>query len=716
MDTFVAELVKDRPYRHNQDYIDDVFCFYDTILDYVLLEAYQEAGIPEEDDEEEELPPSKEALQNAYYLIKSRQKATPKASVNLLDIISDFNLSEQEEVLLWIIILPYLSETCHHSLKKVLEIKKKKLVTWDLYYNYLSYVFEIDDLSFISLLAKNKPLGRYFIIRKSSYFSFEEEVLVRKAFLQNIQCKSDTKDTGLVQAKLYTVEDELYGADGYVNQLTTLLKKHKTKNANLPYVINIKGQRGSGKKSIIAKTAEAFGADLLVVDLNQIIKSDIEDQLRFLQELLCQAVLSQAYIYIEYQPYDSSDVDAVYNMTFLEGIGDILADALYRTSFCFSCLPDKWMEVLGLPYVEFSIDRDMSLQHAVWEGCMKQVDASLLDDAGMLASRYNLPAGSIKKAINQAELYRRMDGAKLIRPDHLKKAIYSSATIDFGGLASRIPAAFELSDIELSARAKDILSLVIKRVNMKYQAGEQYGLDKKVIYGNGINILFYGRPGTGKTMCAQVLAHELGLELYRVDTSQLMSKYVGETEKNLAKVFDAAETGNVILFFDEADSLFSQRTTVKDNHDKSANAEVSFLLQKMESYPGISILATNLMQNFDPAVMRRLTYSINFEMPDMDTVLRLWHSVLPQGVSIDPSIDLRYLSEKLELTGSKIKSILYNAIYIAAGQNEETLMIKAEHLIPAIQLEYEKLGQYLEPTTLGRYSLFMNKYIKIKEI
>ncbi len=721
MDTFIAELVKDRPYQGNQEYIDDLFYFYDSILDYVLREAYQEAGIYDEDgedeeDNEEDLPPSQESLQRAYYLIKSREKVTPEGSVDLLDTISQFKLSEPEEVLLWIILLPYLSEECHHSVRKLLEIKNKKLVTWDLYFNYLSYVFEIDDLSFISLLSTDKPLGRYFLLRKSGPFSFEDEVVLRKAFLHNIQDKSNIKNPGFDNAKIYSAQAKLFGLDSYVNQLKALLKKHKATDAKQPYTIKIEGPRGSGKKSIIAKTAEFYGAKLLVVDLKGIIKSDFEDQVSFLQELLCQAVLTQSYIYIEYQPYSFQNVDLQSNMTFLEGISDILQDELYGLSFCFCCLPDKWVEVLGLPYVKFSIDRDMSLQHAVWEGCMKQYDVSLLDDAGVLASRYNLPAASIIKAMKQADLYRRMDGEKLISPEHLKNAIYSSGTIDFDGLATRVPSSYGLKDIELSDRARDILQLVIKRVSMKYQAHEQYGLDKKVIYGNGINILFYGRPGTGKTMCAQVLAHELGLELYRVDTSQLMSKYVGETEKNLSKVFDAAETGNVILFFDEADSLFSQRTDVKDNHDKSANAEVSFLLQKMESYPGISILATNLMKNFDPAVMRRLTYSINFEMPDMDTVLRLWHSVLPQGVTIDPSIDLKYLSDKLDLTGSKIKSILYNAIYIAAGQENEPLVIKAEHLVLAIQLEFEKLGQYLEPSTLGRYSLFMNKYIKQKEI
>ena len=246
----------------------------------------------------------------------------------------------------------------------------------------------------------------------------------------------------------------------------------------------------------------------------------------------------------------------------------------------------------------------------------------------------------------------------------------------------------------------------MKRVNLKYQVGERCGLNKKLAYGKGVTVLFYGKPGTGKTMCAQVLAKELGMELYRVDISQLVSKYIGETEKNLAKVFDDAKTGNIILFFDEADSIFSQRTEINGTNDKHANAEVSFLLQKMEEYPGIAILATNLIKNFDPAVMRILTYSINFELPDKETVLKLWQTILPEHVKIDPKIDLEFFAENLELSGSNIKSILYNAAYMAASEDAEEIVITGAELVPAIQMEYEKIGEFLNRSSLGQYMVY----------
>ena len=173
-----------------------------------------------------------------------------------------------------------------------------------------------------------------------------------------------------------------------------------------------------------------------------------------------------------------------------------------------------------------------------------------------------------------------------------------------------------------------------------------------------------------------------------------------------AKVFDEAKKGNIILFFDEADAIFSQRTEISGTNDKHANAEVSFLLQKMEEYPGVAILATNLIKNFDPAVMRRLTYSINFELPDKETVLKLWQTILPEHVKIDPKIDLEFFAENLELSGSNIKSILYNAAYMAASEDAEEIVITGAELVPAIQMEYEKIGEFLNRSSLGQYMVY----------
>ena len=242
----------------------------------------------------------------------------------------------------------------------------------------------------------------------------------------------------------------------------------------------------------------------------------------------------------------------------------------------------------------------------------------------------------------------------------------------------------------MDARAEKLLRKVCDRVLYRKTVNDDFGFGKKLPYGRGISVVLYGPPGTGKTMAAQVLAKELGLDIYRIDLSQISSKYIGETEKNLGAVFDAAKNSNAILFFDEADSLFSKRTEVSSSHDKYANAETSYLLQKIEEYPGISILATNNMQNFDAAFKRRITYMIPIEEPSEETRLALWTNAFPQGTPLSKEIDLRLLAQALTLTGSNIKSISVEVAYRAAAENRE---IDYQDLVEAVDAECMKTGR-----------------------
>lgn len=170
----------------------------------------------------------------------------------------------------------------------------------------------------------------------------------------------------------------------------------------------------------------------------------------------------------------------------------------------------------------------------------------------------------------------------------------------------------------------------VNHIKYKNKVNGEWGFDKKLPYGKGLSVLFYGPPGTGKTMAAQVIANELGLELYKVDLSQMVSKYIGETEKNLSELFNEAQYSNAILFFDEADALFSKRTEVSDSKDKYSNVETSYLLQKIEEYEGIAILASNYLVNFDDAFKRRIKFIINFQMPGPEMRYKLWRKMFPK--------------------------------------------------------------------------------------
>lgn len=226
----------------------------------------------------------------------------------------------------------------------------------------------------------------------------------------------------------------------------------------------------------------------------------------------------------------------------------------------------------------------------------------------------------------------------------------------------------------------------------------EWGFNRKVSYGTGINALFAGPSGTGKTMATEIVANELGLDLYKIDLAAVVSKYIGETEKNLDKIFTAAEHANAILFFDEADALFGKRSEVKDSHDRYANLEISYLLQKMEQYEGIAILATNLRQNLDEAFVRRLTFIVHFPFPDETMRRRIWADIWPNSVPLAEDVDLDAMAKQLKLSGGNIKNVALSAAFLAADDGQ---VVTRNHIQQAAQREYQKLGKSPVQTGAG---------------
>lgn len=228
----------------------------------------------------------------------------------------------------------------------------------------------------------------------------------------------------------------------------------------------------------------------------------------------------------------------------------------------------------------------------------------------------------------------------------------------------------------------------------------EWGFDRKLSLGKGLNVLFHGTSGTGKTMAAEIIAGDLGLDLYKIDLSTVVSKYIGETEKNLSKIFKEAETGNAIIFFDEADALFGKRSEVKDAHDRYANIEVAYLLQKMEEYDGIVILATNLLKNIDDAFIRRLHFSLEFPFPDEAHRLKIWKSIFPDEAPREGDIDFEFLARKFKVAGGNIKNIVLTAAFFAA---ENSRKIGMKHMILASKREFQKMGKLSMQSDFGKY-------------
>jgi SpoVK/Ycf46/Vps4 family AAA+-type ATPase len=259
-----------------------------------------------------------------------------------------------------------------------------------------------------------------------------------------------------------------------------------------------------------------------------------------------------------------------------------------------------------------------------------------------------------------------------------------------GDLAARLTPAYNWDDLVVPDRQRDLLQSISAYLRHRDRVLSEWGYERTVARTQGLKVLFAGESGTGKTMAAQVLAAELGLDLFRVDLATVVSKYIGETEKNLERIFSAADGSNAILFFDEADALFGKRSEVSDSHDRYANIEVAYLLQRMEAYPGAVILATNFKRNIDDAFIRRLDFVVDFPFPEAEDRKLIWRLVLPNEAPLADDLDLDFLAAQFKLSGGAIRNCSLAAAFRAA---DEESPIRMSHLVRAVAQEYGKQGR-----------------------
>jgi len=327
------------------------------------------------------------------------------------------------------------------------------------------------------------------------------------------------------------------------------------------------------------------------------------------------------------------------------------------------------------------------------------VDPDALD---AVADRYRLSPGQIEEAASSLRNLARLRGGDVAdrpaeEPRHVEsRELFAAARLqtghDLGSLTRKVESRYAWADIVLPADALAQLREISQRVVLQRQVFDDWGFGEKLSHGKGVNALFTGPSGTGKTMAAGIMANELSLDLYQIDLSRIVSKWVGETEKNLDRIFTAAENANAILFFDEADALFGKRSEVRDSHDRYANVEISYLLQKMEEYEGIAILATNLRANLDEAFVRRLAFTVQFPFPDDESRRRIWTGIWPAATPVDADVDAAYLAKQFKLSGGNIKNIALAAAVLAAADGSA---VRMTHVLHATRREYQKMGKAL---------------------
>ncbi|MBK1699392.1 ATP-binding protein [Thiococcus pfennigii] len=462
------------------------------------------------------------------------------------------------------------------------------------------------------------------------------------------------------------------------------------------------GVPGIGRRTAAEGLAASLDAPLLRADLAR-LPEDGRGCAEPLRVLFREAWLQDALLYLD-------DLDALRvperAATLDELMGQLAAAPGIVGLAGTAPWPKTGRRAVGVQQVRFRMP-DAGQRQGLWRGHLDAVGIALDGaDLDALAERFRLTPAQIADAAGCAasppfwaddEGGDRGETSASLR-ERLFAAARAQCGQDLDGLATKLTPVYGWDDIVLPQDTVAQLHELCQRVRLREPVMNDWGFGRKLSQGKGVSALFAGPSGTGKTMAAEVIANALGLDLYRIDLAGVISKYIGETEKNLDRIFRAAEDANAILLFDEADALFGKRSEVRDSHDRYANIEISYLLQKMEQYEGVAILATNLKQNLDEAFVRRLAFTVHFPAPDEGSRREIWNSVWPNEVPLAETFDLDHVASQFKLTGGNIKNIAMAASFLASEDKESVGM---DHVRYAIRREMQKMGKSLSTAELS---------------
>jgi hypothetical protein len=472
------------------------------------------------------------------------------------------------------------------------------------------------------------------------------------------------------------------------------------------------GPSGAGKKAAALAICKGIGRALLVVDLPALLDSDLPFQ-QLLRLALREALLYNSPLYLD--NWHELSADTGHGVHGLYPHDDALQRQARRwveaeverfSGLVFLGSQEAWLpkhpERVHFLSLEFPTPGE-SLRRQLWQSALETRQALTPQvDTGYLASTFRFTPGQIHKALAQAEAAAWLRGGPAGPPAmaDLLAGCRAESTRQLISFAQKIAPQRSWDDLVLPADAMAQLGEFCQQVRHRLQVYDEWGFGHRLRLGKGLIALFSGTSGTGKTLAAEVLAHELGLDLYQVDLSAVVSKYIGETEKNLNRVFQDARESNAILFFDEADALFGKRSEVKDAHDRYANIEINYLLQQVEAYEGVIILASNMSKNIDPAFVRRVHFTVEFPFPNEDARLRIWRGIFPAQAPLGSDVDYDFLARKFKIAGGNIKNVALSAAFHAA---EDGGVIAMPHLMLAMRREYQKLGKVLEKADFEQY-------------
>lgn len=450
------------------------------------------------------------------------------------------------------------------------------------------------------------------------------------------------------------------------------------------------GDEGSGKKFFIRQFCRKNDMRAVSINCKKLFSYDYQFVDRALWAVTRECILTNACCVLDELTYREEEkekffgyMDLAFSKLTTRGL---LVFALSKEAMNFKEVTKQ--EITSLELTTPTFEERLEC----WKHYAK--DYALAEDCDLqeMTVKFLFTPGKIRDALRFARSLATMNKEILIPRSALFTGCNNQMSSELSQKATRVEAKFGFEDIVMNADQRETITHAIEQMNFKNQVYEGWNYMKKYPYGRGLTVLLFGAPGTGKSMMAQVLAHELNLELYRVDISKVVDKYVGETEKSLSMIFREAKKCNVVLFFDECDTIFAKRSDDGGSNQSSNNNKTALLLQEMEAYDGVCVLATNYKHNIDPAFFRRMKYIVEFQFPNADTREMLWRTTIPKTTPLAEDVDIRFLAERFEFAGGNIKNCILNAAFLAAadGDGKEVGM---KHYLMAIKYEFVKTGK-----------------------
>lgn len=551
----------------------------------------------------------------------------------------------------------------------------------------------------------NAPLLRYRLLHMAEISPGHPAPLLSRALKLDDRVTGFLLGSGSIDAQLKDIArldspgpdaNSMMIEEGPRTRIGELVRLHfdRSEPEKQNIIFHLCGPYGAGKHSTVKAVCGYLGLPLVVADAGKMLASQMPfEEMAWL--LGREVVLQSAALGVE--NFDCLLTDDDKNRSQLKSLLKAVS-TFSKLTFLLGINPWKPQGLLNediFIQLDFPVPDAKTRKH-LWETLIGKCSHIAGDiDSGALASKFRFTQGQIHEALQAAQnlaRWRSPDGVSVTEED-LYAACRDQSNLKLGALARKIIPKYNWPDIVLPSDQMDQLIEVCNQVKHRNTVYGEWGFDRKLSLGKGLNALFSGPPGTGKTMAAEIITSELHLDLYKIDLSQVVSKYIGETEKNLHHIFNEAQASNAVLFFDEADALFGKRSQVKDAHDRYANIEVGYLLQKMEEYEGIAILATNLRQNLDEAFVRRMHSIIEFPFPDEEYRQRIWKVVFPREAPLGDDVDFVVLAREVKLAGGNIKNIALQAAFYAA---EDGGVIRMPHLVRAARREHQKLGRKWE--------------------